>query len=193
MTKQMKLEEIADIRTGQVLSRKIAKGEIAKIYRVFQLSSIEKDGTICDSSIDTFNSKTEIDSKLLTKEGDILIRLSNPYTSVYIEKKYENILIPSLIAVIRMKLEEILPEYVKIYLNSEKAKEQIRKEANGTVIETINTKSLKNIQIPIPTLEKQYEIAKLAEIYIEEKKLSEKLIQLKEKEFESILEEAIKN
>ena len=51
----------------------------------------------------------------------------------------------------------------------------------------------KNIEIQIPPLEKQYEISKLSTIYIEEKKLTEKLIQLKEKEFQIILEEAINN
>ena len=187
----MKMQEIAEIRTGQVLSRKVAKTEKANIYRVFQLSSIEKDGTICDELIDIFNSRTTIEPELLTKEGDILIRLSNPYTAAYIEKKYENILIPSLMAVIRLKKGEILPEYIKTYLNSEIAKNQIKKEANGTVISTINTKSLKNLEIPIPTIEKQYEITRLANIYIEEKRLAEELIKLRQKEFQIILEETI--
>lgn len=182
-----KLQEIAEIRTGLVLSRKKAKTKMGYPYKVFTLASLDKSGIIQDELIENFESNSELEEKLLTKDGDILIRLSQPYTATYITKPYRNILIPSLIAVIRIKSEEFLPEYIKVYLNSEKAKEQIRKEANGTVIETVSTKSLKEIEIPEISIERQQDLIHFTNAYLEEKKLIEEIQILKEKEYQYVL------
>lgn len=187
----MKLEEIAKIRTGLILSRKKSTNKVGHQYRVFTLASFEKDGTIQDDQIEKFESISEIERSLITTEGDILIRLSSPYTATYIEKQYQNILIPSLMAVIRVKSEKFLPEYVKVYLNSDKAKDEIRKEANGTVITTVSTKSLKELNIPEIPMQKQQDLINITKKYIEEKKLMNKLLQLKEEEYRYILNKNI--
>lgn len=189
----MKVQELGDVRTGQILSRKKTEKPTEFIYKVFTLASIEKTGTIQENLIEDFKSNSEIEQSLLTKEGDILIRLSSPYTAVYITKQFENILIPSLVAVIRIKSEEYLPEYVKIYLNSEDAKSQIRKEANGTVIATITTKSLKELEIPLISMQKQRHLIHYTNAYLEEKQLTEELVKLKEREYQTIINQSFKD
>ena len=189
----MRLEEIAEIRTGLVLARKQAKSDNGYTYKVLTLASIEKEGTIRKELIEDFQSNSEIDPQILTKEGDIIIRLSNPYTAEYIEKEYENILLPSLVAIIRIKSEEFIPQYVQIYLNSEKTKGEIRKQANGTVISTITTKSLKEIEIPKFSIEKQQQIIGYANAFLKEKKILQKIIELKEQEYQAILNNSLKN
>lgn len=185
----MKLGEISEIRTGLVLSRKQSKSDTGIDYKVLTLSSLEKEGRIDLNLIENFKSMVELDSKLLTKRGNIMIRLSNPYTAVYIKKEYENILMPSLIASIEIKSNDFLPEYIQIFLNSETCKEQLRKEANGTVIVTVNTKILKELEIPEIPIEKQKDLIAYENSYYTEKKLTEKLLQLKEKEFQMVLEQ----
>lgn len=180
----MKLQDIADIRTGLVLSRKQAKKESGISYKVFTLASIGKDGIIQEELIEEFQSNSQLDAELLTREGDILIRLSNPYTAVYITKQFQNILIPSLVAVIRLKSKEYLPEYVKVYLNSESAKNEIYKEANGTVIATVTTKSLKDLEIPNVSMQKQKYLIHYTNAYLEEKKMTENLLELRDKEYQ---------
>ena len=123
------------------------------------------------------------------KEGDVLMRLSQPYTAVYITKQYQNILIPSLVAILRIQSDRFLPEYIKVYLNSEAAKAQIRKEANGTVIPTISTKALREIEVPEISLQKQQYLIHFTNAYLEEKKLTKKIEELKQKEYQWILNE----
>lgn len=189
----MKLSDIAEIRTGQVLSRKQAKGELGIPYKVFTLSSILKDGKINKDLIEDFQSNSMIDEQLLTKEDDVLIRLSAPYTAVYITKEYENILIPSLVAVIRLKSEEYLPEYVKIFLNSKIAKDEIKREASGTVITTVTTKSLKEMFIPCLPLQKQKRLIHFTKAYLDEKDIMEKIMKLKEEEYQFIINKNFKD
>lgn len=188
----MKLQEIANIRTGQILSRKQAKEPMGFPYKVFTLASIGKNGTIQEDLIEEFQSNCQLDRNILTQEGDILIRLSNPYTATYITKQFQNILIPSLVAVIRIKSEKYLSEYVKIYLNSECARSQIRKEANGTVIATITTKALKELEIPLLTMQKQQYLIHYTNTYLEEKSLTESLLGLKEKEYQYMISQNVK-
>jgi restriction endonuclease S subunit len=185
----MKLGEISEIRTGLVLSRKQSKSDTGIDYHVLTLSSIEKEGRINLNTIENFKSVTELDNKLLTKQGNIIIRLSNPYTAVYIKKEYENILMPSLIASIEINSKDFLPEYIQIFLNSENCKERLRKEANGTVIVTVNTKILKELEIPELPIWKQKDLIEYENSYYTEKKLTEKLLELKEKEFQMVLEQ----
>ena len=189
----MKLSEIAEIRTGQVLSRKQAQGDTGIPYKVFTLASILKEGKINEELIEDFQSNSKIDGQLLTKEDDILIRLSAPYTAVYITKAYENILIPSLVAVIRLKSEDYLPEYVKIFLNSKIAKDEIKREASGTVITTVNTKALKEMDIPYVSLQKQNRLIHFTKAYVEEKEIMEKIMQLKEEEYQFIINKSFKD
>ena len=185
----MKLGEISEIRTGLVLSRKQSKSDAGIDYHVLTLSSIEKEGRINLNTIENFKSVTELDSKLLTKQGNIIIRLSNPYTAVYIKKEYENILIPSLIASIEINSKDFLPEYIQIFLNSENCKERLRKEANGTVIVTVNTKILKELEIPELPIWKQKDLIEYENSYYTEKKLTEQILELKEKEFQMVLDQ----
>lgn len=185
----MKLGEISEIRTGLVLSRKQSKSDTGIDYHVLTLSSIEKEGRINLNTIENFKSVTELDNKLLTKQGNIIIRLSNPYTAVYIKKEYENILMPSLIASIEINSKDFLPEYIQIFLNSENCKERLRKEANGTVIVTVNTKILKELEIPELPIWKQKDLIEYENSYYTEKKLTEQILELKEKEFQMVLDQ----
>lgn len=185
----MKLGEISEIRTGLVLSRKQSKSDAGIDYHVLTLSSIEKEGRINLNTIENFKSVTELDNKLLTKQGNIIIRLSNPYTAVYIKEEYENILMPSLIASIEINSKDFLPEYIQIFLNSENCKERLRKEANGTVIVTVNTKILKELEIPELPIWKQKDLIEYENSYYTEKKLTEQILELKEKEFQMVLDQ----
>ncbi len=159
--------------------------------RVLTLASLGKDGVIQEELIEDFESIAKLEKKLLTKEKDVLIRLSYPYTATYITKDYENLLFPSLMVVIRVKSKAFLPEYIKIFLNSDKAKEQIRKEANGTVIPIINTKALGEIEVPHISLQKQNNLIHITQIHFEEKKLTEQILELKEKEYQYFLNKNI--
>ena len=96
---------------------------------------------------------------------------------------------PSLIASIEINSKDFLPEYIQIFLNSENCKERLRKEANGTVIVTVNTKILKELEIPELPIWKQKDLIEYENSYYTEKKLTEQILELKEKEFQMVLDQ----
>ncbi|WP_425447860.1 restriction endonuclease subunit S [Dethiothermospora halolimnae] len=54
--------------------------------------------------------------------------------------------------------EKLLPEYLTLYLKTKYAQQQINLKLTGTVQTIIKMDSIKNIDIPVPSLEKQREI-----------------------------------
>ena len=158
----MKLEKIADISTGLVLSRKKSSNNEGFVYELLTLKSFNENVYIEDEYLDNFISEEKIKSQYLTQEGDIIVRLSSPNTAIYITKEYENMVIPSLFAIIRNK------------------------------VDTINSQFIKEIKIPEYTVEKQEKIIELNQIVIQEKILLNQLLDEKNKYHKTIMSKVFK-
>jgi len=111
-----KLGDVASITTGLVVKRKVIPPgeEPHSIYSMLTLRSFDQDGWLNEDGFDVFRSIEEIDSKYLTREGDVIIRLSAPNTAIAIDKLHENILVPSLFVLIRISERGILSEYISL-------------------------------------------------------------------------------
>lgn len=180
MKENTTLSEIFEINTGLVLSRKESKTDAYIAYKQISLKSINDEGFILESELEEFRSQEEIKSKYITKIGDIVIRLTTPYTVVSITKETEGLLVNSYCAILRSKFSNISSKYIAIYLNSGKLIEQFRKEAIGSIVQIIKISSLKNYVIDyIPNEKKQIEVVKLNELLQEEILIYEELLEEK--------------
>lgn len=177
----MKLGKIANVSTGLVLARKKASGNKGFVYELLTLKSFNEDGYIEHDYLDDFISEDRINDQYLTKEGDVIVRLSYPNTAVYITKELENMVIPSLFAIIRNESENILSEFIAVFLNSEKCKRQLAADTVGSAISIVKTSTFKDIHIPNYTIEKQKAIIEVNSLVVKEKKLLVKLLKEKEK------------
>ncbi len=90
----------------------------------------------------------QLNEKYLLKKGDIIMRLTPPYTARTIEFDDENITTTSNYAIIKVK-NNYPPELLTFYLNSEYTKEQIYKFSEQTSIKVINITNIKNFNIKI--------------------------------------------
>jgi restriction endonuclease S subunit len=184
----MLLGEIAQIKTGLVLTRKKAEIdlEIKARYCLITLKNIQADATLTDEPIEIFNSKEELDEEYFTREGDVLIRLSHPNTAIYIDQDQEGLLIPSYFAKIRIHNQSFMPGYIAWYLNTEKVKSELLRFQAGTNIPSTNKNVLEQISIPEVDMEKQQMITHVQQLYRKEKSLYQKLMQEKEKLYKAV-------
>ena len=113
----MKLSEIATVRSGLVLSRKQANGPSPYRYPLLTLKSIRPDSYIALDELDWYNAVEPLKPEYLTHVGDIIVRLSIPYTAVLIDENTEGMVIPSSFTIIRANRNHILPEYLFWLLN----------------------------------------------------------------------------
>lgn len=191
--KTVKLGDISSITTGQVIKRKEARpGDVDAIqYRILTLKSFDEDGFLVKEELDTFKAFEEIESKYITSKGDIVVRLSMPFTTITIDKESEGILIPSLFVVIRINCNDILPSYLSLYLNSNKMKKQYIREARGSAIQILKTSAFKEFEIMIPDMSIQEQAVTLNELLMREKRLLQLLIKENNKRNQIILENMI--
>ena len=191
--KIVKLGDISSITTGQVIKRKEARpGDVNAIqYRILTLKSFDEDGFLVKEEIDSFKASEEIESKYITSKGDIVVRLSMPFTSITIDEESEGILIPSLFVVIRINSNDILPSYLSLYLNSNKMKKQYMREARGTAIQILKTSAFKEFVIMLPDMGMQEQTVALNELMMREKRLLQLLIKEYNKRNQIILENMI--
>ncbi|WP_175987069.1 restriction endonuclease subunit S [Bacillus sp. Marseille-Q1617] len=189
----MHLGEIAQIKTGLVLSRKKAEFEYdAKArYKLLSLKNISEDGAIVNELFDEFISNDDLDDHYFTEECDVLMRLSQPYTAVFIDKDHTGLLVPSYFAIIKVNETKVLPQYAAWYLNTLNVKKELERSQAGSRIPSTNQHAIRNIPIMLTSISKQQMLIELFQLHQREKMLYKKLIEEKELLFQGVTQQII--
>lgn len=185
------MNHLTTIKTGLVLSRKKAsqQSEFKKDYNVISLKSFNENGYYNHSFVEEFTANEEIKEENLLQKGDILIRLREPNTAVYIDKDYKDTIISSLAAIVRIKSKKVNPLFLVNYLNSSFIKKQLYSQ--GTFVSMLNVNFLNEVEVILPSLEIQEKIAQIQALSYEEINLLNKLIAEKQKQITTIFETII--
>jgi restriction endonuclease S subunit len=175
----MKLSEIAHIRIGLVLSRKKSEKNNGKnfSYKTLTLNSIETGGSVDMSRLEEYHAAMQISDKYITKEGDIIIRLSEPNTAVHINNALAGLVVPSQFDIIKVKRSDVLPEFLAWALNSTPVKRQIDQFKNGTSIKIINTWQLSEVKINVLPIKQQKQLIDINRLYRQETQLLTQLLE----------------
>lgn len=186
----MKLKDVAHIRTGLVLSRKKCSLHETPVhtYKLITLKSFTLAGTLDEKSFDMFDAKEQVDDEYITQQGDILIKLREPVIAAYIGEDQENLLIPSLVSIIRLKKAIVSPRFLAYLINSKMVSRQLKARVSGTTIETINNRDLEAITLSLPSLAEQEKIVQLMDAGAEEISLLEKLMKRKQNYYNTIFD-----
>ena len=180
----MKLEKMAFVRSGLVLGRKQAKDQTEYRYPLLNLRCVQPNGSVDTSLCETFRATEYLNPEYLTHEGDVVIRLTAPYTAVLITRTLEGFVIPSSFIVVRTKTDILLPEYLVWLLNSQLSKRQIYDGAATNMLGGIKPRFFAEVDIdPLPT-EQQRAIAQLSALAQQEAKLLRELVAEKEKYYD---------
>lgn len=186
----MKLEEIAEVMVGILAKRENnEKGENS--YLLFSLKDYE-------SKQEYEELKTNRDlSNRLAKRGDLLFRLIYPNKIIYVNDEIAGMLVPSQFCIIRAEKSRINPNFLKWYLESKVAKNDLEKNITGSIIKSMSITNLKTLEIPDITMKAQEDISRLIALWEEEKDISKKIFEEKEKLYDlyimKMMEEGKKN
>lgn len=153
-----KISDVAEVQGGIVLSRKEAKTQEESYcsYKRLTLRAFDRTGSIHGSDLEDFYACESLDNALFTSKGDVVVRLLSPMYPVYVENNYENILVPSQFAVLRVKDREvIMPEYLRLWLAQKSIQDRVLDLESGTAQKAVKIKTILNLDIFIPPLEVQ--------------------------------------
>lgn len=177
----MKLGSIANIRSGLVLSRKQTREPSPYRYRLLNLRSINPEGYIDIEKSVFFNAKETLPPEYLSQSGDVIIRLSAPYTAVLIDTATEGMVISSNFLVIKADRNGLLPEYLYWLLNTSQLKHAMFESSSSNMLGAVKSKFFSELDIAPISIEDQQKIAAMNMLAKKESRLLRELEQTKKK------------
>ena len=183
----MLLGNMAQIRSGLVLARKQARGKTEHRYPLLNLKCVQPSGFIDVSLCEQFDSIENLNPEYLTHKGDVVVRLTIPYTAVLIDETLEGYVIPSSFVVIRTDQRVLLPEYLLWILNSQQVKKQIYEGAVSNMLGAVKPRYFAEFEMEAITISRQKILADLNQLAKREVQLMEKLAAEKAKYYEHVI------
>lgn len=134
-----------------------------------------------------------ISEKHLLKDGDILFAAKGTknFAAVF-ENHNEPSVASTSFFVIRLVDKKLLPQYLAWVLNSHTTQTLLKGQAIGTSIPSISKQVLENLEIAVPSIEKQKAILQITKLRNKEKSLKQKIETLREKQIQQQIINAIK-
>lgn len=189
----MNLGTVAVIRSGLVLSRKLSRELSSYRYPLLNLRAIHPDGYILLGSLEVFYATEPLCQEYLTQQGDIIIRLSIPYTAILIDANMVGMVVSSNFAIIRLNQDYMLPEYLLWLLNTPDIKKKIYENSSSNMLSAVRPTFFAELEILPLALSDQEKIAKLHLLAKRETRLLKKLADEKERYYAAVIDHAQKN
>jgi len=153
--KKVKIKDIAEVFRGKsILKKDIKPGD----YKVLNISDMQ-DGDISFKDMRTIDEDPRKILRYVIKYDDVLLSSRGTIDKVAVFKSRNNKVIASAnILIIRLKNKEVLSDYLKIFLESPLGSAMIKSFQRGSVIMNINQEDIKELKIPMISIEKQEQI-----------------------------------
>lgn len=185
---KMKLSNAASVRSGLVLSRKQSREPTGIRYPLLNLRSINPVGYINEEEVDVFDATEQLSPEYLSQIGDVVIRLSAPYTAVLIDKSTAGMVISSNFVIIRTDRSILLPEYLFWLINTPNVKRSIYENSSSNMLGAIKAKFFSDFEIDLPPVLSQQRIAGMNELAMRETKLLHRLAEEKSRYYSMIID-----
>ena len=183
----MKLGEMANVRSGLVLSRKQARGATGIRYPLLNLRSISAEGSIDRSQLDVFDAVEHLASEYVSRVDDVIVRMSSPYTAVLIDETSAGIVISSNFIIIHCNKSIILPEYLFWLLNRPETKRAIYENTSSNMLGAVKAKFFTDFDLFPLSMEDQRKIAAMNALAIKETQLLHRLASEKEQYYNQLI------
>lgn len=185
----MKLHGLAQIFSG-TYSSTINDGEVFYI----QARDFDENRQIVNNLKPVLSYEENLEKHFL-QPGDVLIVAKGAsFLSAVFDGSYSPAVASTVFLVIRIRNKSSVdPQFVSWYLNQSSIQSYLLSLSRGTSIPSINKKMLLEIDIPVPTIEKQKLIIELMQLQQKDKILKRRIEELKEIQMNQIITNAINN
>lgn len=192
----MRLEEIASVTVGQIMTRVTADRDlgdsIVDTVKVLVPKAISS-GVIVKEDLGNAEITKVIDEEKFTQAGDVVIKLSTPYDAAYVTEEYVGIAIPSFCAAIRITDENKMDAtYLSAFLNSSYVREQLTAKVVGSARPMIKVTDIRALEIPKLSGEDRRDIGKAFILSGQKKATLQEMIDNESRFMENIVLASIK-
>lgn len=186
VTKKRKISEIGSVQFGAN-----AKGGLTGDCKY--LLSSHFDDLYQPSKFDGsfIQSAPKLDRYLLEENDVILAAKGHRIFSWAYLSKFGKCLPSSLFYIIKTNPNEILGEYLALYLNSAKTQYQLKFLGGGSSILSIRKKELMQLEITVPSLEEQKRLIEFSQLMNQEIAITEEILNQKKMRKNALINEII--
>ncbi|WP_226646922.1 restriction endonuclease subunit S [Microbulbifer variabilis] len=176
MGKQVTLSEVASITLGQTFRRKAeaADGEV----KLVQIKDLQE-GRLSDIDHLPFAAIDKMKLKVTLAKGDILLPLRGERivaSLVDFNDLKNKVTTTNQVAIIRASSAKLNIEYLLWFFNSKIGQQSIKKIRFGSTVPNISLSVLKELVIPLPSLNEQHEIIEIYKNWFKQKQIMHELI-----------------
>lgn len=185
----MKLRDVAHIHSG-IYSNTIDNGEVFYI----QARDFDANRQIAKNLLPTLSYQKNLEKHFLEPGNVLIVAKGSNFLSAVYDGFYRSAVASTVFLVIHLTRKSLVkPEYLSWYLNQNSTQTQLTIMSRGTAIPAVNKKMLMELEIPIPSIDIQNKIVKLAELLEHEKIIKQKITDLKEQQINQRITKAINN
>lgn len=116
----------------------------------------------------------------LLQKGDILFMAKGNNNFAVIYNSDKPAVAVSLFFIIRPNRNKVIPEYLAWFLNTPTAQAYFHEQRLGAAVGNIRKVALENLEVDLPSMEKQQQIAKLNQLFHQEKQMIKSYLHKKE-------------
>lgn len=184
---KLKIKQLATVQMGYSFRSRLEAsrgGEVA----VIQMKDLLQDNTVgCKNLI-----KVEMEivkEHHLAQKGDLVFRSRGQITTAAILLEYPGkaVVAAPLLRIRITKPDKILPEYLNWYISQRDAQIFLTSRAKGTVQKMISKQTVEDMEIYLPTLEKQQHIVDLAKLSAQEQTILSTLSEKRDQYISTLL------
>jgi len=167
---QVKLEQIADIRTGYTIRERLVKSIPGDKFLV-QMCDFESLNQGVVDKVKTTNMKVRsLDWTL--QERDLLMKArGTDFTPVVVQKMFHGAVFTHPLLRIRIDREFAVPEFIAWLLSRPNIQAQLQRLTAGTLLQMLKLEDLKSLELYLPSLERQQKVRQLVQLMNQEQKL----------------------
>lgn len=182
-----KLKEITSVQMGYSFRSRLEASEGGGVA-VIQMKDLLADNTVgCDDLV-----RIDLDAVKahhLAQRGDLVFRSRGSLTTaaVLLGDPGKAVVAAPLLRIRVTKPEKVLPEYLNWYISQRDAQIFLTSRAKGTVQKMISKQAIEELEVTLPSLEKQKAIVELAKLSAREQTLLHTLADKREQYISTVL------
>ena len=170
----VKLKEIATVSSGAIFRSRIIPSNLGNI-KVIQMKDLDKNNTVRLDKTICIEGKNAKPNQL-AKLNDLIFRSRGQTNTVaLLQRDIKNTIIAAPLFRIRPNPKKIISKFLFWWINQKTSQAYFNSRSEGTMIKMVSKRSLEDLEIILPPLEKQHKIAEFFKLVMKEQQLLEKI------------------